>query len=253
MPALSVVIITRNEERNIARCITSVHALSDDIVVVDSGSTDRTVAIATEMGARVSSRPWAGYSAQKNHANALARHGHILSLDADEALSPELTRSIQQAAAAGWKGAYSFHRLTNYCGHWVRHGGWYPDTKLRIFPKEGTRWTGEHVHETLELPPGTPVTSLKGDLLHWSYHSLADHAERIERYSDLHAQQLLADGKQATWIKRRLSPAFKFFQGYVLQLGFLDGAAGWHIARLSARAVHLKYAKLHQLRKARYA
>ncbi len=250
MLALSVVIITHNEERNIARCIASVCALSDDIVVVDSGSTDRTVSIAADLGARVSDHPWAGYSGQKNHANSLARHAWILSLDADEALSPELTRSIEQAAATGWKGAYRFNRLTNYCGSWVRHGGWYPDTKLRIFPKAGARWQGEHVHETLELDPGMPVTHLAGDLHHWSYHSLADHAERIERYSGLHARQLLADGKRATWIKRRLSPLFKFFQGYVLQLGFLDGAAGWHIARLSARAVHLKYAKLHQLLKA---
>jgi glycosyltransferase involved in cell wall biosynthesis len=253
MLALSVVIITHNEERNIARCIASVRALSDDIVVVDSGSTDRTVAIASGMGARVSHHPWAGYSAQKNYANALARHDHILSLDADEALSPELTRSIQEAGAAGWSGAYSFHRLTNYCGHWVRHGGWYPDTKVRIFPKAGTRWTGEHVHETLELAPGTPVTLLKGDLLHWSYHTLKDHEQRIERYSDLHAQKLLAEGRRAGWIKRRLSPVVKFIQGYLLQLGLLDGTAGWHIARLSARAVHLKYAKLHQLLQARNA
>ncbi|HMW98477.1 MAG TPA: glycosyltransferase family 2 protein, partial [Flavobacteriales bacterium] len=121
--ALSVVIITRNEERNIARCINSVRTLSDDIVVVDSGSTDRTVAIATELGARVSMHTWAGYSAQKNHANALARHAYILSLDADEALSPELTASIRTAEQAGWHGAYGFNRLTNYCGRWVRHGG----------------------------------------------------------------------------------------------------------------------------------
>lgn len=247
MLPLSVVVITHNEERNIGRCIASVRALSDDIVVVDSGSTDRTVAIATEMGARASHHPWAGYSAQKNHANSLARYAFILSLDADEALSPELTRSIHQAADKGLNGAYRFNRLTNYCGTWVRHGGWYPDAKLRIFPKADAHWQGEHVHETLVLPAAIPVTHLPGDLHHWSYHSLADHAERIERYSTLHARQLLADGKRATWIKRRLSPPFKFFQGYVLQLGFLDGAAGWHIARLSARAVHLKYAKLHQL------
>ncbi|HNO03862.1 MAG TPA: glycosyltransferase family 2 protein [Flavobacteriales bacterium] len=245
--ALSVVIITRNEERNIARCINSVRTLSDDIVVVDSGSTDRTVAIATELGARVSMHTWAGYSAQKNHANALARHAYILSLDADEALSPELTASIRTAEQAGWHGAYGFNRLTNYCGRWVRHGGWDPDVKIRIFPKASARWTGDHVHETLELDPGTRVNHLAGDLLHWSYHSLSDHAERIERYSTLHARKMLAEGKRAGWVKRRLSPLFKFVQGYVFQMGLLDGSAGFHIARYSARAVALKYAKLHQL------
>ena len=251
--ALSVVIITQDEERNIGRCIASVRPFSDDIVGVDSGSADRTVAIATELGARVSTRPWAGYSAQKNHANDLARHGHILSLDADEALSPELAASIRAAGAAGWKGAYGFNRLTSYCGRWVRHGGWYPDTKIRIFPKEGARWRGDHVHETLEIDPGTPVTHLAGDLLHWSYHTLADHAGRIERYSGLHARKMLAEGRRAGWIKRWLSPLFKFVQGYVFQLGFLDGSAGFHIARYSARAVRLKYAKLHQLLRERQA
>lgn len=247
MLPLSVVIIAHNEERNIGRCIASVQSLCDDIVVVDSGSGDRTIAIATDMGAKVRFRAWDGYSAQKNHANALAQHPHILSLDADEALSPELTAAIRAAAAEGLRGAYRFNRLTNYCGHWVRHGGWYPDTKVRIFPKAGTRWEGEHVHETLHLPPGTEVTHLQGDLLHWSYHTLGDHAERIERYSDLHAKKLLAAGKRAGPIKRWLSPIFKFIQGYFLQLGVLDGAAGFHIARYSSRAVYLKYAKLHHL------
>lgn len=251
--ALSVVIITHNEERNIGRCIGSVRPFSDDIVVVDSGSTDRTVAIATELGARVSTHAWAGYSGQKNHANGLARHGHILSLDADEALSPELASSIRAAAAAGWKGAYSFDRLTNYCGHWVRHGGWYPDTKIRIFPRDGAHWQGDHVHETLELDPGVRVVHLDGDLLHWSYHTLADHAERIERYSGLHARKMLAEGRNAGWVKRWLSPVFKFVQGYLLQLGFLDGAAGFHIARYSAKAVRLKYVKLHELLRERQA
>ena len=118
---------------------------------------------------------------------------------------------------------------------------------MRLFPREGTRWEGEHVHETLALPPGTSITELEHDLLHYSYHSVQDHAERIERYSTLHAEALHARGKHAGWVKRNLSPAFKFVQGYLLQGGFLDGKAGCTIARMSARAVRLKYLKLQRL------
>ena len=247
MQHISVVIITRNEGRNIGRCIASVQGIAHEVIVVDAESTDDTRAIAERMSARVVVRAWTNYSDQKNFANGLATGAYILSLDADEALSPELTGSLRAAMAGGLNGAYRFNRLTNYCGTWVRHGGWYPDAKVRLFPREGARWEGEHVHEVLRLAEGMPVTTLKGDLFHHSYHSLDDHRERIERYSTLHARALHARGKHAGWVKRWLSPVAKFVQGYVLQGGFLDGAAGFHIARFSARAVWLKYAKLHQL------
>jgi len=241
---LSVVIITFNEERNIARCLASVKEVADEVVVVDSGSTDGTVRIAKEHGALVTHRAWTNYSAQKNFANDLAASRYILSLDADEALSEELRNAILQEKRTGFQGAYSMARLTNYCGTWVRHGGWYPDIKLRVFPLGRARWVGEHVHETLELVGDMPVTLLVGDLLHFSYPSIADHEERIERYSTLHAQGMKARGIRPNMFKRWFSPAFKFVQGYLFQMGLLDGRAGWHIARLSARAVRLKYAKL---------
>jgi hypothetical protein len=135
----------------------------------------------------------------------------------------------------------------------VRHGGWYPDTKVRLFDRRQARWEGAHVHETLALAPGTPIHLLHGDLLHYSYHTIADHEARIERYSDLHARKMLAEGRQAGLVKLWLSPVAKFLQGYLLQGGFLDGRAGYDIARLSARAVHLKYAKLNALRRAQQA
>lgn len=244
---ISAVIITRNEEANIARCLAGLAGLVQEVVVVDAESTDATRRIAEAHGARVVTRAWTNYSDQKNFANGLAANPYILSVDADEVPSPELTRSIMEVAATGLHGAYRMHRLTNYCGTWVRHGGWYPDTKTRLFPKGGARWTGDHVHEVLELDPGTPERLLTGDLLHYSYPSLEAHRARIERYSDLHAQALYKAGKRAGPVKRWLSPAAKFLQGYLLQAGFLDGAAGWHIATLSARAVWLKYAKLHAL------
>ena len=158
MHPLSVVIITFNEERNIGRCIASVHGLADEVVVVDSESTDRTRAIAEELGARVLVRKWTDYSDQKNFANQQASHAYILSLDADEEVSSALRGSLLAAKSAGLQDAYSMHRLTNYCGHWVRHGGWYPDTKVRLFPKSAVRWEGEFEHETLGLEKGLPLS-----------------------------------------------------------------------------------------------
>ncbi len=236
MQPLSAVIITRNEARNIGRCIGSLQGVCEDVVVVDSGSTDATRTIAQGLGARVVERAWTDYSDQKNFANAQAAHDRVLSLDADEALSPELKASLLAVKDTGLNGAYAMHRLTNYCGSWVRHGGWYPDTKVRLFDRRTARWEGAHVHETLTLAPGTPITLLHG-----------------ERYSDLHARKMLAEGRRAGPVKRWLSPVAKFLQGYVLQAGFLDGRAGFDIARISARAVALKYAKLNALHRARTA
>jgi (heptosyl)LPS beta-1,4-glucosyltransferase len=244
---ISAVIITRNEERNIDRCLRSLHGIADEVIVVDAESTDATREIAGSHGARVHVRPWTGYSDQKNFANGLAQHDHILSLDADEALSEALREDLLRRKREGLSGAFRVKRLTNYCGHWVRHGGWYPDAKVRLFPKEGTVWQGDHVHEELVLPLGCTVTELHGDLLHYSYHSVQDHLERIERYSTLHARALHARGKHAPLWRLWLAPAFKFVQGYLLLLGFVDGWAGWRIAWLSARAVRLKYSKLRQL------
>lgn len=244
---VSVVVITLNEAANIGRCLASVQGVADEVIVLDSGSSDNTCALAEAAGASVHTQPWAGYAAQKNAANALAKGPYILSLDADEALSPKLYDNLLALRNAGLRGAYRFNRATNYCGTWVKHGGWYPDAKVRLFPKEGSCWIGDHVHETLELDPALAITQLPGDLLHWSYRDRADHLERIERYSSLHAQKMFEAGKHATWVKRHLSPIAKFVQGYLFQAGFLDGQAGWWIAVLSAQAVRMKYAKLHAM------
>ena len=248
MKGISAVIITRNEAHNIARCLISLQLLVDEVIVVDAESTDDTARIAAEHGAKVTVRAWTDYSDQKNFANTLAHGKYILSLDADEAISPELRAALMEATKDGLTGAYRFARLTNYCGTWVRHGGWYPDAKVRLFPKDKARWQGEHVHEELHLDPSLVVHELPGDLLHYSYPTVASHEQRIERYSDLHARKLYADDKRPGLLKRTFSPVVKFIQGYLLRLGFLDGKAGYSIARLSARAVRLKYAKLQHLR-----
>lgn len=247
MDLISAVIITHNEERNIGRCLASLKEVTDDVVVLDAESTDGTAAIAEKAGARVVIKPWTDYSDQKNFANALALHSYILSMDADEALSPALRDQILDRKRTGLSGAYRFPRLTNYCGTWVRHGGWYPDAKIRLFPHEAAKWKGAHVHEELTVDPTLKITGLTADLLHYSYHSISDHLHRIERYSTLHAQKMHSAGKSAGPVKLYLSPIAKFVQGYFLQLGLLDGVAGFHIARISARAVALKYRKLRAL------
>ncbi len=249
MDPISAVIITLNEERNIERCIASLQGVAEDIVVVDAASSDRTAAIAERLGARVFNREWTDYFDQKNFANGQALYGNILSMDADEALSPKLKEEISAHKEKGLFGAYRIPRLTNYCGTWVRHGGWYPDTKVRLFPRNAATWAGTHVHESLVLEDSLLITDLNGDLLHYSYHTLADHRERIERYSTLHAQRMFAAGRKAGFVKLQLSPIVKFVQGYFFQLGFLDGRAGYNIARFSARAVRMKYQKLNALQR----
>lgn len=244
---LSAVIITQDEEANIVRCITSLKDVVDEVIVVDSGSTDRTVELAKEEGAAVTHRPWTNYSDQKNFANALARGAFILSMDADEALSPELRGAILEARRNGLAGAYSMPRMTNYCGTWVRHGGWYPDTKVRLFPKDKARWEGAFVHETLELDPGLSVTPLRGDLLHYSYGSISDHIRQVDLFTTIGAQGLFERRKRAGFVKLFLSPVAKFIGDYLLRGGFRDGWHGFVIARISAHATFLKYAKLRQL------
>ncbi|MDQ3101238.1 MAG: glycosyltransferase family 2 protein [Bacteroidota bacterium] len=247
MDLISAVIITHNEERNIARCLSSLKEVADDIVVVDAASTDNTAAIVAQHGARVVNREWTDYSDQKNFANGIALHKYILSMDADESLSPALRKEILDRKKQGLKGAFRFPRITNYCGSWVKHGGWYPDAKIRLFPRDAARWEGSHVHEELKLDPGVKIIDINADLLHYSYHSIGDHLQRIDRYSTLHAQKMFAAGRSAGPIKLYFSPLAKFIQGYFFQLGFLDGTAGFNIARISAKAVRSKYKKLKQL------
>jgi len=246
-PGISAIIITLNEERNIGRCLESLQGIADEIIVVDSHSTDRTRQIAEAHGARVIERDWEGYSATKNRANADANHAYILSLDADEALDNTLRASMLAAKHQGLSGSYSFHRLTNYCGRWIRHGGWYPDTKVRLFPLGAAEWQGNFVHEELVLKTPSSTTLLKGDLLHYSYYTREEHLNRVEKYTTLAAQKLKAKGKKGGTLKALASALARFFNMYVVKLGFMDGAAGWHVCRISAYAAYLRYTKLARL------
>lgn len=246
MPLLSVVIITFNEEKNIARCIGSVKEVADEILVVDSFSADRTGEICRSMGARFVQHAWENYSSQKNFANSIAQYDHILSIDADEALSEQLKQSILKVRENWGHDGYEMNRLTNYCGKWIRHGSWYPDRKLRLFDRRKARWNGE-IHEILDLKGS--IGFMKGDLLHYSYYTLSDHIRQANHFTDLTAREAFSRGKRAGVPKLLISPCIKFIRDYIFLLGFLDGYHGFLVCRVSAWATFLKYAKLRQLQK----
>ncbi len=248
MPQLSVVIITFNEEKNIGRCLYSVKEIADDIVVVDSFSTDNTQSICEKHHVNFIQHQWEGYSTSKNYANAQAKYDWILSLDADEALSDELKQSILEVKKDPELLTYKFNRLTNYCGKWIKHCGWYPDTKIRIFDRRITKWEGI-IHEKLVINSKLEPIFLKGDCLHYSYHSLEQHYAQTEKFSTLAAQSMFEKGKKASVLKMYLSPIIKFISDYIIKLGFLDGAAGFTICRISAKHSFLKYKKLRSLYK----
>lgn len=243
---LSVVMITLNEAENLRRSLPPLSRISDDIVVIDAGSTDETVRVAEEFGATVEIRKWEGYSSAKNHGNARARHDWILSIDADEVLSDELVQSIKNLSPAEGT-VYALDRITNFAGTWIRHSGWYPDWKIRLFDRRYVRWHGDFVHERPDVPAGFATERLTGRLLHYSYASTDDHLGRIERYAELSARDLYNRGKRRTLLSRMLSPLFRFLRTYIFKLGFLDGRKGWLISVRNARLVRLKYRRLREL------
>ena len=245
---LSVVIITKNEERNIGRCLASAKEVAHDVVVLDSFSTDRTEAIVKEHGARFIQHAFDGHIEQKNRAITHAEFPWVLSLDADEALDEQLVRSIKEAMKSPAADGYTMNRLTDYCGGWIRHGGWYPDVKLRLWDSRKGQWTGINPHDRYEMLAGTRIAHLQGDLLHYSYSTIGDHYRQVDYFTTIAAQAYFDRGKKAPLTKRIFSPVVKFIGDYVFRLGFLDGVRGFTIARISAYATWLKYEKLRKLR-----
>ncbi len=245
---LSVVIITFNEEKNIGRCIDSVRDIADDIVVVDSFSSDKTPEICKNARVRFFQREWMGYSEQKNYANSLAIYDWIFSIDADEALSEELKNSILCVKKDFKNPDFRICRLTNYCGKWIHHSGWYPDIKVRFFDRRDHHWEGL-IHERLNVNNESEIPLLKGDCFHYSYYTREGHKAQARHLSKLVAVDMFNKGKSVNFVKYWLSPLFKFIKMFFLQLGFLDGIAGWSIARISSNAVFIKYEKLKELYK----
>lgn len=249
---ISVCIITFNEEENIRRCLSSCSMLADEIVIVDSGSTDATQQIALEFNCKFYHQDWLGYVAQKNKALELASNEWILSLDADEALSPELQAEImreksidQPESVAG----FSMPRCVYYEGKWIRHGDWYPDRVVRLFRKTRARFVGGKVHERLQLNGN--VKKLYGDIYHYSFKNQSDHIERCEKYARLWAEEKFETGVNAGILSPYFHAAFRWFRGYILRAGFLDGKQGFKIAYHCARETFLKYKILRELNRSK--
>lgn len=248
MIKLSVVIITFNEEKNIERCLLSVKEVADEIIVLDSFSRDRTADICAKHGVKFFQHTFDGHIEQKNRAITFASYPHILSLDADEALDEELARSVLAVKNNFYKDGYYMNRLTYYCGHWVRHCGWYPDTKLRLWDSRKGHWTGINPHDKYELMEGDKHTGhLKGDILHYSYYTLEDHYKQVEYFTNIAAKAYFERNKKAPLFKLLVNPVAKFIDHYLLKLGFLDGSAGYRISKISAYATYLKYKKIRVL------
>lgn len=246
MKNLSVIIIAYNEEKNIANAIQSALIISDDIVVVDSFSNDRTSEIASQLGARVIQQKFLGYAEQKNFAAEHAKNDFVLSLDADEVISEQLAQSIENIELSETK-VYSFNRLTNYCGRFIYHCGWYPDLKIRIYHKHSVKWGGESIHEILLVNNHQEIVHLKGDLLHYSYYTFNDHLKQLDKFTSLQAEELFKKGVHPNLYHYIIKPHFKFTRDYIFKLGFLDGWEGFNISLISAIGVYLKYQKLRML------
>jgi glycosyltransferase involved in cell wall biosynthesis len=247
MPEISVVIITLNEELNIERCLQTVRDVANEIIVVDSLSTDRTEEICRKYGVNFSRHPFEGYVEQKQYAINQAKFDHVLLIDADEALTGELRASILAVKKQWTHDGYSFNRLNSYCGRWIRHSGWYPDRKIRLFDRRKASVKGRNPHDEIVVAGKSAVKHLKGDLLHYTYLSVEDHIRQINRFTEIQARDNFERGKKANYFAILLSPVFKFIRHYFFRLGFLDGYYGYLICRNSAYSTFLKHAKLKAL------
>jgi len=293
---ISAVIITKNEERNIERCLQSLQGVVDEVIVVDSFSTDNTESICQQYHVKFFQKEWLGYAEQKNYANSLSENDLILSIDADEALSEELRTSILSIRHCGFDPQYSLYfqeipasagmtalgvrhcgfdpqspdnkeiphqvrndesplnfvcqinRLTNYCGKWIYHCGWYPDKKIRIFNRNTAKWTGT-VHETLSYSSDNEIILLKGNLHHYSYYSIAEHIAQANKYSTLAAEEYFEKNKKYSILAIIFKSIWRFKRDYFFKGGFLDGFYGFVICHISAITSFLKYMKLKQLYK----
>lgn len=251
MVRIAAVIITFNEEKNIGRCLKSLQGIVDEVVVVDSFSKDKTEEICRSFGVKFVQHVFEGHIEQKNWAITQASTPYILSLDADEALDETLQEEILRIKENWIQDGYSMNRLTNYCGKWVHHCGWYPDKKLRLWDARKGEWGGDNPHDKfLFFEESTAVKHLKGDILHYSYYTLEDHYKQVAYFTDILSKSQFEKGKKAPFIILIFSPIVKFFRDYFLKLGFLDGKAGFTICRISAYATFTKYRKLRRLIKA---
>lgn len=244
---ISAVIITFNEERNIERCLQSLVEVADEIVVVDSFSTDKTEDICRQFNVNFITHKFDGHIQQKNWAITQAKHPYVLSLDADEALDETLKKSILRVKENWTHDGYFMNRLTNYCGKWIKHCGWYPDKKLRLWDSRKGAWGGVNPHDEYLMEDGSEIGHVDGDLLHYSFYTVEEHQKQINYFTDIAAKAYHKDGKKAPLFKVWFNPVFTWFKCYIIKLGFLDGKYGWIICKKNAYHNYLKYSKLRQL------
>jgi len=240
---ISAVIITYNEEDRLPDALASLEGVADEVIVVDSYSTDRTIEIARAARAKVWQNSFEDYGRQKNFAMAKASHDWILNLDADERVSPELKRAIialKEEKGPTGAAAFAIKRKTFYLGRWIRHSGWYPDRKVRLFEKSAAAWRGR-IHERLEVTGN--VARLPGDILHFTYRDIGDHVRRLERYSAFQAEEIVRQKKKCLLLRALVLPPVTFFRHYVWKLGLLDGFPGLVIALVSSWGTAMKYLK----------
>jgi glycosyltransferase involved in cell wall biosynthesis len=246
MIKLSGVIITYNEEEHLRKCLSSMVDVVDEIIVVDSYSTDKTEEICKEFNVTFVQQKFLGYFEQKNFAVTQANHDYILSLDGDEALSDILKTSILELKKEWKHPGYYCNRRNNYCGKWIRFSDWYPDKKLRLFKKDSGEWKGINPHDTYKLKPKLKSGKLKGDILHWIYRDYNEHKEKVEHFSTIGAQSYFELNISASLFKVYFRPSWAFFKAYFLRLGILDGVYGWRICKQTFITTYLKYSKLRQ-------
>jgi len=250
MEKISVVIITYNEENKLSRCLESVKPVADEIIILDSFSTDDTVSVAESAGAVVYQQTFCGYKEQKNAALDLASHNYVLSIDADEALSVELINSILTAKEGFMCSAYTMNRCNFFAGRFIRHGLWYPDKKIRLFDKRVAYWGGMNPHDKIILEENSTTCHLEGDIFHYSISNNSEYVKRNEEISNIAANSLYKSG-QRSGLKIIINPVWRFVKSYFILKGFMDGYPGFIIAKNSAAQAYLKYKKLNSLNKKR--
>lgn len=245
---LSISIVTCNEEANLERCLASCHDLAEEIVIVDSGSTDGTKSVAEKYGAKWHEQEWLGFRDQKNVALGPCTKPWVLALDSDEKLSPELKVSIEKFFDDRDHERYAgaqFSRCVWFLGRWIRHGDWYPDTKLRLFLREKAKWGGSPEHDKIELSEGE-VCTLEGDLHHYSFPTMNSYIDKINRYSDIYLERQLEEGKSWSLGENLFRPLWRFFRAYFLRRGFLDGFPGLWIATATAFQTFVRHSRTYE-------
>ncbi len=246
---LTALVISWNEEENIGQCIDSVSSFADEVIVVDSYSTDNTKSICLEKGVGFIEQEYLGQIEQKNFALKLASHEFILSIDADEVLDETLIREIKKEQADGFKlDGYTFNRKSYYCGKWINHGLWHPEWKLRIWNKNIGVWGGRNPHDKVKLPSGSQIKRLNGKLHHYTFKNYEEHKSQTLKYARISAQSNHERGIKFPIARMILSPIFYFFKAYVIRMGFLDSRLGWQITKLGMVEKFLKYYYQSQIR-----